>query len=212
MKVILKSKIKKLGNIGDIVDVKDGYGRNMLIPNGLAIFYTDKNYEVFKVKKAEIEKQNQENKTKAEELKNKINSKDLILIENAGDDGKLYGSITTVKLAQAINSLFNIKDLTKNNVYLKEAIKNIGKYDIIVELHPEVSFDKEVIIARSKEEAAKIKKGEFETKKNEQKAPEQVAAPLEGDQKTPEAESDSKEKKVKKESKAKKEKGEENKG
>ena len=212
MKVILKSKIKKLGNIGDIVDVKDGYGRNMLIPNGLAIFYTDKNYEVFKVKKAEIEKQNQENKAKAEELKNKINSKDLILIENAGDDGKLYGSITTVKLAQAINSLFNIKDLTKNNVYLKEAIKNIGKYDIIVELHPEVSFDKEVIIARSKEEAAKIKKGEFETKKNEQKAPEQVAAPLEGDQKTPEAESDSKEKKVKKESKAKKEKGEENKG
>lgn len=201
MKVILKSKIKKLGNIGDVVDVKDGYGRNMLIPNGLAIFYTDKNYEVFKVKKAEIEKQNQENKEKAEELKNKINSKDLILIENAGDDGKLYGSITTVKLAQAINSLLNIKDLTKNNIYLKEAIKNVGKYDIIVELHPEVSFDKEIIIARSKEEATKIKKGEFEVKKNEQKAPEQAVS-LDGEK--ADAEDSSKEKKSKKEPKAKK--------
>ena len=201
MKVILKCKIKKFGNIGDVVDVKDGYGRNMLIPNGLAIFYTDKNYEVFKVKKAEIEKQNQENKEKAEELKNKINSKDLILIENAGDDGKLYGSITTVKLAQAINSLLNIKDLTKNNIYLKEAIKNVGKYDIIVELHPEVSFDKEIIIARSKEEAAKIKKGEFEVKKNEQKAPEQAVSL---DSEKADAEDSSKEKKSKKEPKAKK--------
>ena len=75
MKVILKSKIKKLGNIGDIVEVKDGYARNMLIPNGLALFYTDKNYESFKIKKAEIEKENQENKAKAEDLKNKVLTK-----------------------------------------------------------------------------------------------------------------------------------------
>lgn len=167
MKVILKSKIKKLGNIGDIVDVKDGYGRNMLIPNGLAIFYTDKNYEVFKIKKAEIERENQEKKAIAEELKDKINSRDLILLENAGDDGKLYGSITTTKLAQALNALVKITTLTKNNVYLKEPLKNVGKYEIIVDLHPEVIFDKEVIIARTKEEAAKIKKGEFEIKKVE---------------------------------------------
>jgi len=176
MKVILKSKIKKLGNIGDIVDVRDGYGRNMLIPNGLAIFYTDKNYEVFKIKKAEIEKQNQENKAKAEELRDKINSKDLILIENAGDDGKLYGSINTIKLAQAINSLLNVKSLTKNNVYLKDPLKNVGKYSIIVELHPEVSFEKDVIIARSKEEAAKIKRGEFESKQQGSKKPSDLDA------------------------------------
>lgn len=167
MKVILKSKIKRLGNIGDIVDVKDGYGRNMLIPNGLAIFYTDKNYEVFKVKKAEIEKENQEKKAIAEELKDKINSKDLILLENAGDDGKLYGSITTTKLAQALNALVKVTHLNKNNVYLKEPLKNVGKYEIIVDLHPEVIFDKEVIVARTKEEAAKIKKGDFEIKKAE---------------------------------------------
>lgn len=208
MKVILKSKIKKLGNIGDIVDVKDGYGRNMLIPNNLAMFYTEKNYEVFKIKKTEIETQNQENKTKAEELKNKINSKDLILLENAGDDGKLYGSITTIKLAQAINSMLNIKTLTKNNIFLKDPLRNVGKYEIIVELHPEVFFDKEVIVARTKDEALKIKKGEFENKKNEQKINEELVVIVTDEQKIPEAKETSKEKQVK-EPKAKKEEKEE---
>lgn len=167
MKVILKSKIKKLGNIGDVIDVKDGFARNLLIPNGLAMFYTEKNYEVFKNKKAEIEKENQDKKVTAEELKSNILSKDFILIENAGDDGKLYGSITTSKLARAINDLLKINTLTKNNVYLKDPLKNVGKYEIIVDLHPEVIFDKDVIVARTKDEAAKIKKGEFEIKKAE---------------------------------------------
>ena len=177
MKVILKSKIKKLGNIGDIVEVKDGYARNMLIPNGLALFYTDKNYESFKIKKAEIEKENQENKAKAENLKNKILTKEIILIENAGDDGKLYGSITGAKLANFINSANKIENaVKKSNITLKEAIKNVGKYEIIIELHPEVSFEKIVIVARSKEEANKIKKGEFklESEKKEENLNQQV--------------------------------------
>lgn len=163
MKVILKSKIKKLGNIGDIVEVKDGYGRNMLIPNNLALFYTDKNYEVFNVKKAEIEKQNQENKSKAESLKTRILEKDIILIENAGDDGKLYGSINGVKLANFINLILKTEEVKKSNVYLKEPIKNVGKHIILLELHPEVSFEKTIIIARTKEEANKIKKNETES-------------------------------------------------
>ena len=83
MKIILKSKIKNLGNIGDIVEVKDGYAKNMLLPNNLAVFYTDKNYEVFKVQKAEIEKLNAENKVKAEELKSKIAGKDLKIANNS---------------------------------------------------------------------------------------------------------------------------------
>lgn len=164
MKIILKTRLKKLGNIGDIIEVKDGYGKNMLIPQGFAVFYNEKNYEFFKTKKAEIEKQDATNKTKAEALKKKILAKDLILIENAGDDGKLYGSVTTVKLAQAINKALEIKDLNKNNVFLKNSLKNVGKFEIIVDLHPEVVFDKEVIIARTNDEATKIKKGEFELK------------------------------------------------
>ena len=180
MKVILKSKIKKLGNIGDIVEVKDGYARNMLIPNGLALFYTDKNYESFKIKKAEIEKENQENKAKAEDLKNKILTKEIILIENAGDDGKLYGSITGAKLANFINSANKIENaVKKSNITLKEAIKNVGKYEIMIELHPEVSFEKIVIVARSKEEANKIKKGEF--KLESEKKEENLNQPVEGE-------------------------------
>ena len=180
MKVILKSKIKKLGNIGDIVEVKDGYARNMLIPNGLALFYTDKNYESFKIKKAEIEKENQENKAKAEDLKNKILTKEIILIENDGDDGKLYRSITGAKLANFINSANKIENaVKKSNITLKEAIKNVGKYEIMIELHPEVSFEKIVIVARSKEEANKIKKGEF--KLESEKKEENLNQPVQGE-------------------------------
>ncbi len=203
MKVILKSKIKKLGNIGDIVEVKDGYAKNMLIPNGLALFYTDKNYEAFKIKKAEIEKENQENKAKAEELKDKILTKELILIENAGDDGKLYGSITGMKLANVINSLLKLDNaVKKSNVSLKEAIKNIGKYEIVLSLHPEVSFDKIVIVARSKEEANKIKKGELEIKKDDNKSQDTLLESLNAETKEEETKKAKKAKKAKDEEKA----------
>lgn len=202
MKVILKSKIKKLGNIGDIVEVKDGYAKNMLIPNGLALFYTDKNYEAFKIKKAEIEKENQENKAKAEELKDKILAKEIILIENAGDDGKLYGSITGMKLANVINSLLKLDNaVKKSNVSLKEAIKNIGKYEIVLSLHPEVSFDKIVIVARSKEEANKIKKGELEIKKDNNKSQDALLESLTTETKEEEPKKAKKAKKAKDEEK-----------
>lgn len=202
MKVILKSKIKKLGNIGDIVEVKDGYAKNMLIPNGLALFYTDKNYEAFKIKKAEIEKENQENKAKAEELKDKILAKEIILIENAGDDGKLYGSITGMKLANVINSLLKLDGaVKKSNVSLKEAIKNIGKYEIVLSLHSEVSFDKIVIVARSKEEANKIKKGELEIKKDDNKSQDALLESLTTETKKEEPKKAKKAKKAKDEEK-----------
>lgn len=164
MKVILKNKVKNLGNIGDVVTVKDGYARNMLIPNGFALFYTSKNYEAFKLKKDALEKENQEQKKIAEELKGKISSRDVILIENAGDDGKLYGSISGAKLASFINTLLKITTLKKSNVTIRETIKEIGKYTVDVSLHPEVSLEKEIIVARSKEEAIKIKRGDFDKK------------------------------------------------
>ncbi|MDR3290017.1 MAG: 50S ribosomal protein L9 [Rickettsiales bacterium] len=159
MKIILKTKIRKLGDIGDVVDVKDGYGKNLLIPNGFALFYTDKNYEYFKQRKVELEKQNSENKAAAEDIKNKINTREIVLIENAGDDGKLYGSISGAKIATYLNDLLKLQ-LKKTNISVNETIKEVGKYIVDVELHPEVFFEKEIIVARTKEEAIKIKKGE----------------------------------------------------
>jgi large subunit ribosomal protein L9 len=205
MKIILKSKIKNLGNIGDVVDVKNGYAKNMLLPNNLAAFYTDKNYEVFKIKKVEIEKENAENKVKAEALKEKIVGKDLILIENAGDDGKLYGSVSGVKLANFVNATLKVNDIKKSSVFLKESIKSVGKYLITIELHPEVSFDKEIIVARTKEEAAKIKKGEFVIKKEIAEAiPAELTAEL--TKKTEETEEEKAKREKRKERKEKREK------
>lgn len=159
MKIILKSKIRKLGDIGEIVDVKDGYGKNFLIPKGLALFYTEKNYEYFKQRKVELEKENNDKKELAETIKEQIITKDIILIENAGDDGKLYGSISGLKIANFLN--FQIKlALKKNNISIRETIKEIGKYTIDIELHPEVFFEKDIVVARTKEEALKIKKGQ----------------------------------------------------
>jgi large subunit ribosomal protein L9 len=175
MKIILKNKIKKLGNIGDVVEVRDGYGKNMLIPNGFALFYTAKNYESFKLKKDELEKENQAKKNEAEDLKSKILTKDLVLIENAGDDGRLYGSISSMKIANFINSLLKT-NLKKTNVILKYSIKDVGKYIVEVELHPEVSFEKEIIVARTKEESIKIKKGEKVIKTNEPEKNAEVVA------------------------------------
>ncbi|MDR0423661.1 MAG: 50S ribosomal protein L9 [Rickettsiales bacterium] len=181
MKVILKSKIKKLGDIGDVVSVKDGYAKNKLIPDGFALFYTDKNYEYFKSKKEELEKENQEKKESAESLRRAIDNRDLFLIENAGDDGKLYGSINGAKISKYINGLLKGEYLKKNNISLKENIKEIGRYFIVIETHPEVVFEKEIIIARNKEEASKIRKGQKVVEKVEEENKKNVVEVKEND-------------------------------
>lgn len=166
MKVILTSRIKTLGNIGDIKVVADGYGKNYLLPNKLAIIYSEKNYKVFEEKKKQIEEEDRKNKELAESLKAKIESKEIVLIESAGDNDRLYGSVTSLKIANFVNNLIKEKSLKKTNVIIKEPIKTLGKFSVVFDLHPEISLTKDVIVARSKEEAEKIKKGEF-VKKDE---------------------------------------------
>lgn len=169
MKVILVSRIKTLGNIGDIKTVADGYGRNYLLPKKLAIIYTEKNYKVFEEQKKALELADNENKRKAIELQEKIEKKDIILLEAAGDNDRLYGSISAAKLSNFVNVLLKqTKAVTKNDISIKEPIRTLGKFTITFDLHPEVSFEKEIIVARTKEEAEKIKKGEF-VNKNEKK-------------------------------------------
>jgi len=162
MKIILISNLKNLGKIGDIVNVKDGYARNYLIPQSFAIYYSKENYKTFEAQKKSIEAQNTEKKKTALENQKKIQSKEIIIIENAGDDGKLYGSVSSVRLAHIINDLLKSNNIKKSNIIIKEVIKNIGKYKIVFELHPEVSFEKEIIVARTPEEAQKIKSGVWE--------------------------------------------------
>lgn len=170
MKVILTSKIKNLGDIGDIKTVTDGYGKNYLLPKKLAIIYSEKNYEVFEERKKLIEIENMTKKQKAEEIKDKIEKKDIVLIEGAGDNDRLYGSISAAKLANFVNNMIKEpKAISRGDIFIKEPIKTLGKFTVMFNLHSDISLEKDVIVARSKEEAEKIKKGEFvkkEDKKN----------------------------------------------
>lgn len=168
MKVILTSRIKTLGNIGDIKTVADGYGKNYLLPKKLALIYSEANYQSFKDKKETIEKLDQENKAKALENQKKIEAKEIVILENAGDNDRLYGSVNSVRIANFVNELIKSKDITKNEVEIPEPIKFLGKHKIIFELHPDVVFEKDIIVARSKEEAEKIKRAEKAKKAEEQ--------------------------------------------
>lgn len=169
MKIILTSRIKTLGEVGDIKTVADGYGKNYLLPKKLAIIYSETNYKVFEEKKKMIEIENLANKNKAEEIKAKIEKMDFVLIEGAGDNDRLYGSISTTKLAKFVNDSLKEKIVLKSEILIKEPIKTLGKFQVTFNLHPDISLEKDVIVARSKEEAEKIKKGEF-IKKEEKKS------------------------------------------
>lgn len=174
MKVILKSRIRTLGEVGDIKIVADGYGKNYLLPRRLAIIYSEENYKVFEEQKKMMEIEDLANKKAAEELRNKIEKMDLVILEGAGDNDRLYGSVSTSKLARVINDFVGEKKLiSRGNIIIKEPIKTLGKFQVLFDLHSDVSFEKDVIVARSREEAEKIKRGEF-LRKDEKKALEEA--------------------------------------
>jgi large subunit ribosomal protein L9 len=158
MKVILISRIKKLGEIGDIKEVADGYGKNYLLPKKLAIIYSEKNYKIFGEQRDILKQEDEKNKAVALSNKTKIEAKELIIIENAGDNDKLYGSINSVRIANFVNNLINSKDIKKNDVVISIPIKYLGVFEISFVLHPDVVFSKNIVIARSKEEAEKMKR------------------------------------------------------
>lgn len=170
MKVILTSRVKNLGNIGDVVSVKDGYARNFLIPKGYAMNHNASNAKLFEAKKQEISAENARLKEVADSIKSKLEGKKLILIENSGDDGRLYGSVNTVRLAQEVSILAGLEEgaVKKANIILHEGLKNIGVYTINVELHSEVSLKLTVIIARSMEEAKQLQKAPKDKEQNKE--------------------------------------------
>ena len=157
MKVILTSKVRHLGEIGDVKVVANGYGKNYLLPKKMVIPYSEENYKFFENKKAELEKNNEEKYQLALKNKEKIEKLEVVVLENAGDSDKLYGSVTPLRLANLINNLLKISDIDKSNVIIKTPIKELGIHTITLELHNDVIFNKEIIISRSREEAKKYK-------------------------------------------------------
>lgn len=159
MKIILIAAVQNLGRVGDIVEVKNGYAKNFLIPNNKALCFTANNAKVFEAKKHEFEKANEQSMENASSVKDKIFGKNVIIIENASDDGRLYGSVSAATVANQVNEVIGKKLISRSEVFLKKPIKEIGIYDVVLNLHSEVAFEVKVIVSRSESEAEAILKG-----------------------------------------------------
>ena len=147
MEVILLQKINKLGNIGDTVEVKPGFGRNYLIPSGKALRATKENKAVFETTKAKLLEKNKDEIEKAEKIRAEVESLNLIIVRSASDTGILYGSVTTRDIANLIGE--NGITLSRKQIALDKPIKELGLYDMSVILHPEVESKIKLKVVRS---------------------------------------------------------------
>ncbi len=157
MKIVLLERVQKLGQMGDVVEVKSGYARNFLLPFHKALRATEQNIKYFEEQKSVLEAKNIESIKEAESLKTKIDGSSFILIRSASDAGALYGSVSAKDIKDALYA--NGILITKNQISLEKPIKEIGIYKIIVLLHPEITSEIRINVARSDEEAKKQEKG-----------------------------------------------------
>jgi len=151
MDVILLERIEKLGTIGDVVKVKNGYARNFLLPRGKALRANESNRKVFEANREKIEAQNAERRAGAEKEAKTIDGLKIQLIRQASNTGQLYGSVSARDLAEALEAEGH--KVPKNQIVLDRPIKTIGLNDVKIALHPEVSVTIQVNVARSPEEA-----------------------------------------------------------
>ena len=157
MKVVLLERVQKLGQMGDIVDVKSGYARNFLLPFRKALRATEQNIQYYEKQKSILEAKNIENIKEAESLKAKINGLSFTLIRSASDAGALYGSVSAKDIMDVVSK--NGIAIAKNQINLEKPIKELGIYKIIVSLHPEISSEIIINVARTDEEAKLQEKG-----------------------------------------------------
>jgi large subunit ribosomal protein L9 len=151
MNIILLERIEKLGKIGDVVTVKDGYARNFLLPNKKALRANDANKKVFESNRARIESDNDDRRGIAEKHATDVNGRQIVLIRASSNSGQLYGSVSVRDIVDALNA--DGAKLGKNMVVLERPIKTIGVFDVRVTLHPEVAVTVQVNVARSPDEA-----------------------------------------------------------
>ncbi|NCP11821.1 MAG: 50S ribosomal protein L9 [Sphingomonadales bacterium] len=155
MDIILLERVEKLGSIGDVVTVKDGYARNFLLPNKKALRANEANKKVFEANRAKIESDNEAKRKEAETLSKTVEGKQFVLIRSASNSGQLYGSVTVRDIAEALDT----EGVTKSMIVLERPIKALGLFDVKVVLHPEVAVTVEANVARSPEEADLQKDG-----------------------------------------------------
>ena len=151
MEIILLERVEKLGQIGDVVTVKDGFARNFLLPNKKALRSNNANRKVFEANKARIVADNEARKGEAETASKDVDGKSVTLIRQASNTGQLYGSVAVRDIVEALEA--EGAKVQKNQIVLDKPIKAIGLYEVRVQLHPEVAVAVKVNVARSPEEA-----------------------------------------------------------
>jgi large subunit ribosomal protein L9 len=167
MELILLVKVAKLGSAGEVVTVKPGYGRNFLLPQGKALRATEANKKVYDQKRKELELINAEKIEEAKKLLPLIENKYIVLVRQAGEDGRLFGSASPKDIAEEVSKLVK-QDISRNQIHLAKPIKFVGIYDTEVELHPEVVVKFVVNVSRTAGEAAEAeRKAKLSTKKEE---------------------------------------------
>jgi large subunit ribosomal protein L9 len=158
MEVILLERVGRLGQMGDVVRVKDGFARNFLLPKGKALRATKENRSRFETMKSELEARNLEQRGEAEKVGHKLDGQRFTVLRQAAEGGQLYGSVSPRDIAVLIiEKGFKID---RNQVTLNTPIKTIGMHKVPIALHPEVEVTVMVAVARNEDEAARLARGE----------------------------------------------------
>lgn len=174
MEVILLERIGKLGQMGDVVRVKDGFARNFLLPRGKALRATGDNKKRFEEMKAELQARNLEMKGEAGKLAGTLDGKTYVVLRQASESGQLFGSVSTRDIAGLIKA--DGADIGRSQIVLNAPIKTIGQYKVPLALHPEVEIAVTITVARSADEAQRIARGEDVTVRRTEAEEEAAAA------------------------------------
>lgn len=166
MEVILLERVAKLGQMGEVVRVKDGFARNFLLTRGKALRATKDNREKFEGMKADLEARNLKAKGEAEKTATRIDGRDVVVLRQASETGHLYGSVSSRDLVGIFESE-GIR-VTRSQILLDAPIKTIGQHKIEIAVHPEVEVTVTVTVARNADEAERIKRGEDVTARREE--------------------------------------------
>ena len=158
MKVILLERVERLGSLGDVVNVRDGFARNFLLPREKALRATDANLKVFEARRADIEASNEKAREAASKSGGKLDGASYVMIRQAGESGQLYGSVSGRDVADAVNAAGGKVD--RAMVVLDRPIKTLGVHPVRVRLHPEVTVTVNINVARSQDEAERQARGE----------------------------------------------------
>src|SRR5262249_41901172 len=159
MEVILLERVGRLGHMGDVVRVKDGFARNFLLPKGKALRATKENKAKYEGMKAELEARNSEMRGEAQKVGGGLDGKSFIVLRQASETGQLYGSVSGRDIAAILNE-GGFKNVNRSQIALNAPIKSIGLHKVPVALHPEVEITITINVARSADEAERIARGE----------------------------------------------------